>query len=275
MRAELSNGVIVYQSPRLLERQVIHGFSTRLGGISPSPFDSMNLGNPAGADRQDIVQNIAENYHRLLAALGLPGASQAWVNQVHGCDVAILRAEPQGEYAETLKSEIADRFHGQQSADAIVSDQANVAVVIRIADCVPILLAAADGRMVAAIHAGWRGVVAGVIERTIKTMEELGESPKGLVGAIGPAISKDFFHVGAEVADAFVQAKLGQAVICDQGAQYRVDLNLAVRSQLERSGVSQIDFGDHCTYRDSKEFFSHRRDHGVTGRMAAIISARA
>ena len=277
IRSIYSNGVAVYQSPGLLEMGVKHAFSTRIGGISSPPFDFLNLGNPAGSDRQDTAANITENYHRLLAGLNLPAAARAWVQQVHGCGVAVLD-EPSGGQphspGDTVAPEIPPEFQGALAADAIICCRPNVVATIRIADCVPILLAADHGRVVAAVHAGWRGVAANIVSHTIRRLNQMGIKPVEVTAAIGPAIGPDFFMVNRDVTTALLQADLARAVIHHPGRQDCVDLKLAVQLQLQRCGVLRVDCGDYCTYRNAAEFFSHRRDRGLTGRMAAVIASR-
>ena len=149
-----------------------HAFSTRIGGVSTGPFASLNLGNPPTAE-QDPVDNVQENYRRLKAALGCPAAMpRAWVKQVHGGLVELIDLEGENEYGETLESEIRDRFSGQISADGLVCVVPGVLLTVRVADCVPVLLASDDGRAVAAVHAGWRGVVGQVLAKAVRTLHE-------------------------------------------------------------------------------------------------------
>jgi YfiH family protein len=273
-RIEHSNGVVYYRSPLLHESGVVHGFSTRIGGVSREPFQSMNLGNPSGCEQQDTQANLQENYQALQDAIGASRMLRAWVHQVHGRMVELLEHEPESEYGETLEAEIRDRYNGQLQADAIVTAEPNVLLTIRIADCVPILLASQDGRIVGAAHAGWRGIVGNVIDKTVRTMHEQGAAPESLVAAIGPCISVENFEVGEEVAAEFARHDLGQAVQSQPGRKPHIDLQLAAKAQLERSGVTRIDGNELCTFRDAAEFYSHRRDNGITGRMAAVIACR-
>lgn len=152
----------------------------------------------------------------------------------------------------------------------MVADGPGRLLCIRVADCVPVLLASADGRQVAAVHAGWRGIVAGVIEAAVAQMQ--GE----LLAAVGPSIGVRHFEVGEEVASVFDAAFVRR----DLGDRPHVDLKAAVRDRLEAAGVEAIDLAGACTYADADDFFSHRRDvtHGGmpdTGRMAALVVAAA
>jgi YfiH family protein len=249
-----TNGLVYYASPLLERINIPHCFSTRIGGISPAPFDSLNLGNPSGTEIVDEYERIYENYRKLQRAIGRPNHERIWVHQVHGGDV--MRAPcPSGA-----------------KADALVCDDPSKLIAVRVADCVPILLSSNDGKIVAAIHSGWRGVIAGVVRNAIEAMRI---PPADILAAIGPCIGFDAFEVGGEVLDAFTQTFGDNAPIKrrDDGKGY-VDLRRAVEVQLQQAGIplQQIDTTDRCTHRDADEFFSHRRDRGITGRMAAMIA---
>jgi len=259
------DNVVYYASPSLSATGVPHAFSTRLGGVSEPPFDSMNLGTVGTGDAgvQDSLENLRTNQRRLRAAIGCESRESCNVHQVHGAGV--LTARP-GEV-----------FANGRKADAIVSDDPARVVGVKYADCVPILLAAPTGRAVAAVHAGWRGVIAGVLPAAIAKLVEVGRCGAGeLIAAVGPCIGFDHFEVGPEVLEAFVARFGAAAPIRRLGEKGRVDLAEAVRRQLIEAGLSgdRIDTTDRCTFRDFGEFFSHRRDRGVTGRMAAFIGAR-
>lgn len=253
------DGVGYYVSPLLCRVGVAHAFSTRVGGVSSGPFDSLNLGNPKGCPVQDDVGHIQENYRRLCGAAGLPDRPIHRVHQVHGCAVARVSS--------------GDAPDADLEADALISEDPACILSVRIADCVPILLASEDGRAVAAVHAGWRGVVAGVVGSALRKLNHGGRC----LAAIGPCISGEAFEVGPEVVGEFRRV-FGDAAPIAPGSNGKahIDLRRAVQLQLRAAGLSeeQIDTTDRCTYRDAEEFFSHRRDNGVTGRMAALIAAR-
>jgi YfiH family protein len=231
--------------------------------LSPAPFDSLNLGNPSGCDVQDDYERIYENYRLLQSAIGCADRTRCWVHQVHGG--AVVRA---------MRGE---SFESGAKADAIVSDDIEKIVAVRVADCVPVLLAGNDGRIVGAVHSGWRGVIAGVVPNAVSTMRECGCEVDSIVAAIGPCIGEDAFEVGPEVVEQFERA-FARDVPARRtpDGKGRVDLRRAVKTQLLRAGVSEdrIDTTDRCTYRDRDEFFSHRRDNGITGRMAALIAPK-
>lgn len=258
---------VLLTSPLLASCGIPHAFTTRQGGFSTGLFDSLNFGNPSdlAAERRDPASRIALNKEAALLATGMAGREFVEVHQVHGDTVHVVRAGSTTHAGpETTK------------ADAIVSDDAGRAVAVRVADCTPVLIATADGRMVAAVHAGWRGVVSGVACRTVEAMMRLGASPEELVAAIGPCISEPEFEIGPEVVEAF-RAAFGAATPHARdvaGGKGRADLQGALRTSLEGRGVRRIDTIARCTVRNPSLFFSHRRDHGATGRMAAFIGAK-
>ncbi len=265
-RKFLNESMVVYQSPLLAQVGVAHAFTTRLGGVSAAPFDSLNLG-VAEADRPGAV---AENGRRLRASLGCAGHELITVSQVHGCQMHVP-PDPRTEVpAAATRSAV--------EADAILSDRPDALLMIRVADCVPVLLADVSGQYIAAIHAGWRGLVAGVIPQTVEALRRrFGLAGGDLRAAIGPCISAAHFEVGPEVAQAFVQAGLEHVVVAVDGhPRPHIDLSQAAFAQLRGAGVQarDIDASDRCTFRDQEEFYSHRRDAGRTGRQAAVIARR-
>jgi YfiH family protein len=225
-------------------------FTTRLGGASLAPWDSFNLGAHVG----DSPPHVTANRARLRELLELPG-EPAWLNQVHGVDVADLDAAPPA--AVPL------------AADAAVSGAAGRACVIMVADCLPVLFASRDGRRIGAAHAGWRGLAAGVLERTFGA---LGVPAGELTAWLGPAILQSNFEVGDEVRDAFVRADAGAAAYFSANARgrWQADLVGLARRRLAALGVPEVAGGQWCTFADRQRFFSHRRD-GRGGRMAALI----
>lgn len=255
-------GVVHYVSPLLGGAGVIHGFSTRIGGVSSEPFNSLNLGNPQGAELQDDWDRIGENYKRFQRAIGAAGKERCWVHQVHGGDVVFVRR--------------GHEFSNGARADAMICDDPNRLLTIRIADCVPILIASHDGAVVAAVHAGWRGVIGGAVPNTIRELRRFTTKP--LLAAIGPCISATSFEVGPEVIAQFEEhfPDMPGLTQRNEGGKGHINLRLAVQTQLQRGGIGadQIDSMVGCTYRDAEEFFSHRRDKGLTGRLAALIAPK-
>ena len=192
----------------------------------------------------------------LLGLLGRPEAKLVGLRQVHG-DL-VRRAE------DTVPLPPLE-------GDALVSERRDRALAVRAADCVPVLLASPDGGTVAAVHAGWRGLVAGVLPRAAESMAGAGGVA---VAAIGPCLSLERFEVGPEVAAAFDAADLADTVLRRPGRRPHVDLRRAARLQLARAGASHVDVSDRCTWNDREDFYSYRRDGGLRGRLAALIAPR-
>lgn len=246
---------------------VPHGFSTRAGGVSRGPFDSLNFGSPSDLppERKDPAENLRENWARLLGVIGAGGRRVLHVHQVHGAAVRVVRP---GEAAEP-----------GFKADALVTDDVGAVAEVRVADCVPVLMASADGRVVAAVHAGWRGVIEGAARAAAEAMCGLGA--EGLVAAVGPCISVEHFEVGPEVIAEFERVFGSRAPVRahrDAGAVRAgkgfVDLKAALRMQLAEAGVVEVEVLPHCTVGEPGLFFSHRRERGVTGRMVGVIGPR-
>ena len=260
-------GVVTLESPLLAGAGFAHAFSTRNGGVSAAPFDTLNLQStqanariPEG-DPRDLDQNIRENHARFAAAAGLArDAVVADLSQVHSCSVA--RA--------------VDALAARVPADAVTSPRGGCAVLIRVADCVPVLIADRSTGHVAAVHAGWRGVVSGIVPAAVHALRALGVDPSRAVAAVGPCISATHFEIGPEVADALIAADLAACVVAPgvHGPKHHADLVAAVALQLARAGLAResIDAGPPCTYADRSRFFSYRRDGVASGRLAAIIA---
>lgn len=258
------DGVIFYASEKLERLGVRHAFSTRIGGISPPPFNSLNLGNPSGSPVQDDYDRIWANYGRLTTSIGCGAEPPLRVHQVHGREVATVQSQRM--------------FDTDCKADALVSDDDRRVISVRTADCTPVLISSGDGTIVAAVHAGWRGIVAGVIPAALKRMKQLHPDSQtaNFVAAIGPCIGPEAFEVGPEVLAEF-ESIFGSAPPISRrtGGKGTVDLRAAARRQLLAAGLREenIDTTDRCTVTHEDEFFSHRRDRGITGRMAAVIAA--
>jgi polyphenol oxidase len=255
VRRESESNVVWYESPLLAAAGVPHAFSTRLGGVSRPPFDSLNFGNPAG-EMQDPAVNIDANYARLLQAIGAPDRKVHRVHQVHGGQIVSVPCD------------------NNCKADGIIVTDPALFASVRTADCVPVLLATQDGSAAAAVHAGWRGVVAGVVIRAVDALRGL-RPGAAILAAIGPCIGRDAFEVGPEVVEAFVRAD-GLPVGETARGKAHIDLRAAIAVQLQHHGVEreQMEISDRCTVRDRSEFFSHRRDNGITGRMVSLIGPR-
>jgi YfiH family protein len=219
--------------------------TTRAGGISSTPYDSLNLGDHVG----DVPLAVAHN--RMLLNTLLP-SEPVWLEQAHGTLVA------NADHASCLPQ-----------ADACIARHHAAVCVVMTADCLPVLLCDKQGSVVGAAHAGWKGLAAGVIEATVQEMKV---APQNLMGWLGPAISQDAFEVGDEVRAAFVtaQPQAASAFIPGSHGKWFADLYALARLRLNALGITQIYGGDYCTYREREYFFSYRRD-GATGRMGTFI----
>jgi polyphenol oxidase len=226
--------------------------STRAGGVSAPPFDGLNLGRSGGDD----PAAVAENRRRFEAALGVP---TIYLSQVHGTRVVRLPAD------------------GAHEADAAITTEPGIACAVMVADCLPVLFAAPQGRGVGAAHAGWRGLAAGVLEATAQALADAAACRTDeLIAWLGPCIGARQFEVGAEVLEAFGPAAAGRFVPRprpDGSARWLADLPGLARDRLAGLGIERISGGAWCTVEDASRFFSFRRDR-VTGRMAAAVWLR-
>lgn len=219
-------------------------FTDRVGGVSSGPFAALNLGGSVGDD----PACVSDNRRAVAEMVGCTGL--AFARQVHGRDVALLRAIPEHPPA----------------ADAIVTDQPGLAISVQVADCVPVLLADLAAGRVAAVHAGWRGVAADVVGATLEQM-----SPLGPVQAwIGPAICPACYEVSVEVRDE-VAEQVPEAAAQTRSGTPAVDVRAGVLAQLRRHGIDAELIGG-CTFEDP-QLFSYRRD-TTTGRQAGVIVMR-
>jgi len=255
VRLERTHDIPVWTSP-LLDNVpgVRHAFTTRGGGGSIEPYSSMNLSLSVGDDAGAVGVNRAA----LAGVLGVDAALIRLQTQVHGADVLPVPSDPNAPPVE---------------GDAFFTAQAGLPAVVGVADCVPVLLAAEDGRAVAAVHAGWRGAVAGVVRSTIGVLHrQHGVSPEELRAAVGPAIGLCCFEVGGDVAEQF-----DDRFVLRAGDRPHVDLSAYVESELTSAGIADahIDRADVCTKCRADLCFSHRGSGGTTGRMVGIIVRNA
>lgn len=223
--------------------------TTRAGGVSAPPFESLNVGLSTGDDPQAVLEN-----RRRLSAL-LP-REPAWLKQIHGASVV------NAEHVAGTPLE----------ADASVATTAGVVCAIQIADCLPVLFCDREGTLVAGAHAGWRGLAAGVIDNTVAAMSSAGARVERLMAYIGPGIGPRAFEVGDDVREAYVSRDSGtQSAFAAHGpGKWLADLPVLTRRALARCGVTAVYGGNLCTYSDPERFYSYRRDK-ITGRMVALI----
>ncbi len=223
--------------------------TTRSGGVSRGPYATMNLGRHTADD----ANCVAENERRLAAFLPSP---PVWLDQVHGAAVAVLGA---GTVAAA------------KTADAAVTRERGIVCAVLVADCLPVLLADRHGSVVGVAHAGWRGLVAGVVEATVAALGNLGAGTNELVAWLGPAIGPAAFEVGADVRGALLarDAALAQCFVPHNDGKWLADLYAIARNRLAIAGVTQVGGGGYCTRTDATRFFSYRRER-ASGRMAAL-----
>ena len=231
--------------------------STRNGGVSQKPFDSLNLGDHVGDQLTDVLANRAIFADKL-------ATEPLWLRQTHSTIVST----PQSRLASQAEP---------ITADASVTNNPDEVLVIMTADCLPVLFTNSSGTVVGAAHAGWRGLCAGILENTVAQLLILADNknPDDLMAWLGTAIGPEAFEVGEDVVSAF--AGSGTAVpvnsfmaIPNKPGKYLADIYQLAKGRLEACGIQSISGGQYCTVRDQAQFFSYRRD-GQTGRFASAI----
>lgn len=244
-----------YHKPAIFQPFVslIAAESTRHGGVSPVPYAELNLGKSTG----DLLENVLENRRIFCESLGIHWEDIAFSFQVHGNEVLV--ANQAGQY---------------QGYDAIITNQPNVFVAVSIADCTPILIYDAKNQAVAAIHAGWRGTVSGIVAKSLQLMyANFGTQASNCFAYVGTCIDECSFEVGNEVAEHFADTfKRFDAA----KQKYFVDLKAANQAQLLEFGIpaDQIGVSPYSTIQHYEDYFSHRLQKGVTGRMMAVIGLK-
>lgn len=227
--------------------------STRKNGHSQAPFASFNTALHVGDDVDHVLQNRADLIHEI-------GFPIQWLNQVHGTGLLDLRS---------VSDEVI-------TADAVITSVSGIVCAVQTADCLPVLLCDQQGTQVAAVHAGWRGLAAGIISKTITAFNAPG---KELQAWLGPAISREYFEVGKEVREAFApwakqldieMNELDSAFTAGREDKYMADLYHLARLELHKQGVNRVYGGQYCTWKNADRFYSYRRE-GMTGRITTAI----
>lgn len=256
------NGVRYYTFDVLDEAGVFHAVITRRGGVSPPPWESLNVGNTVGDDSQ----RVSENRRRAFEALGRSLDSLYDVWQVHGAEI-VCAAAPRGPVG------------GHLQADGILSDCIGITIFMRFADCVPIFLYDPRREAVGLVHAGWQGTVEGAAFHAVRRMRECyGTRPQDILAAIGPSIGAHHYEVGPEVV-AQVEGVFGEEASGllqpssggEQDGRAYFDLWQANRLLLERAGVHTVEVAAICTACHLEDWYSHRGEGGRTGRFGAMI----
>ena len=226
----------------------VHAWSTfRAGGVSEAPYDQLNLADHVGDDKHAV----SRNRQLLKQSLALP-AEPCWLEQVHGIDVI--------EASTAMENNV---------ADGSFTSKPGCVCVVMTADCLPVLLCDKQGTVIAAVHAGWRGLLQGVIPAAVEKLQVPNDQ---ILAWLGPAIGPQSFEVGREVKEAFLDADLnnGGAFLPSTTGHFVANLYQLAELQLKRLGINEVYGQKWCTYQDKAHYFSYRRD-GVTGRMASLI----
>jgi hypothetical protein len=248
-----SDGIVTYHFESLAVEGLVHTVFTRIGGVSREPFDTLNVGRTVGDDEAAV----AENHARVYQHLGLGAAQVTSPRQIHSNRVTAVGGAQAGSLVP--------------DSDGLATATPGVGLLLRFADCQPILLYDPIRHALALVHAGWRGVAQGIARRAVETMvQAFGSRPGDLLAGLGPAIGPCHYIVGDKVA-----AAMGYVLTDWSGAmsplgedQWRLDLSAANAQQLAAEGVRQIELANLCTACHHDEFYSHRADDGHTGRFA-------
>ena len=239
--------------PRLAQiSRVTAAFSTRHGGVSGGPFESLNLGAKTGDD----PARVRENRQRFFGSFGVDVEQVARAEQVHGAAVTSI-----------------DRAGRVDGVDGLVTRVPDVALAIATADCAAVLLVDPTARVVGACHSGWRGTQQNIARNTVSQMVRLGAEPERLLAYVSPCISADRFEVGEEVATQFDAKYVSHP---DEGGRPHVDLKAVIRDQLLEEGLNadEIEVSPLCTFERTDLFYSYRAESGSTGRMMGFIMLR-
>jgi hypothetical protein len=249
----------VLVADHLLERGVVAAFTSRAGGFGAAPYDSLNLGLRVGDD----LRTALRNRRRVATVLSVAGLPWVTVRQVHGATVVRARRELLGQGPPEATPPLAE-------ADGIVTDQPGLLLAVLTADCVPVLLADPAAGVAGAVHAGWRGLAAGVLEAGVAAFAGAGADLGASVALVGPAIGPCCYQVGPEVAEA-VGDRYPAAPATTREGTLAIDTTAAAVQALERAGVGAVRAARECTAHQPERFFSYRRD-GVTGRQAGVVA---
>jgi YfiH family protein len=250
-------GILYCQFESLLSPELFHGVFSRMGGVSPAPWESLNLGGTVGDSRE----NVSENLKRLLAVSGFTHDQLVQVRQIHSNDVIFAKTPEDAE----------------RKGDAIVTNRPGLLLLMRFADCVPVLFFDPVKRAIGIAHAGWMGTLNGVVVEVIhKMVSEFGSSPDQINVGIGPSIGPDHYLIGTDVIEKAKRAfpdKFEQVLIEDSDG-VKLDLWRANEFLMEEVGIEQIEIAGICTGCDTQNWFSHRAENGKTGRFAGVIGLR-
>ncbi len=258
-------GVSLQISPALEKAGVLHGFTTRWGGASEGIYASLNL----GGNRGDDPERVRENYRRVCAALGVDMGKLVFSSQVHA---DVVRPVTLADAGKGLDRRV------DYDADGLITDLPGITLVVFGADCLTVLLCDPARRVIAAVHAGWRGTALGITARAVEAMvRDYGCERARIIAALGPCISRCCFETGPEVPEAMTAALGEEAlpyILELGGGKYKVDLKGLNALWLKHSGVltTKIDISPDCTLCSPDKYWSHRYTKGERGSQAALIS---
>ncbi len=261
------NGVGYLCAPLLEEKNIVHAFTTREGGVSEGSLSSLNL----GLGRGDKPEHVAENYRRICGVLGVNPQTCIMAKQVHSNKVQVVGLHDAGKGISKPEE--------RMEVDGLVTNVSGLPLAVFYADCVPILLYHEKTHCLAAVHAGWRGTVGGIAGNAVQVMQETyGAEPAEILAAVGPSIGPCHFEVGAEVAEEFCHNGFQEQVrkSAAQSDKYNVNLWESNRQVLLEAGVlpEHVNVAKECTVCHTNRYFSHRGLGADTGRMALIAALR-
>ena len=260
----LSNDIWIGTFQSFEQAAIKHGISTRLGGVSSKPYSSLNLGLHTGDDKEKVIKN-----RRAFArAVGVDPIRLTTAEQVHGDAVFIVGEEHAGlgaaEYSKAIRG-----------TDALITNIPNLPLILFFADCVPVLIADPVRRAVGISHAGWKGTVAAIAAKTVKAMENAyGTKPSDCIAGIGPSIGQCCYEVDEAVMNRLKSFSYWSELVISKEERWQLNLQEANRRQLIEAGLKpeSISVSNVCTCCNVELFFSYRAEHGLTGRIGAIIS---
>lgn len=258
------NGLKYLTIPSFVEAGgVVCAFSTRVGGVSSAPFDTLNFSKK----REQNDENFYENMKRFASAADFNYERSVAINYAHSAVLYRVGSDDAGRGITKENVPI--------PCDGLYTDEIGLPVISFHADCVPLFFYDPKGRCVAVCHAGWRGIVGHMAKNAVSSLVSLGSRVSDILAAIGPCISSENYEVGSDVADIFISEFGNESVEYRNGGTY-LDLAAACVSDLTSSGINpyNITVSGLCTYKESDLFFSHRRDNGRTGSMAAVLQLK-
>jgi YfiH family protein len=255
-----ADGLRFFQFESLLDPNFDHAILTRHGGVSPAPWNSLNYGRTVGDNDAHVTNNISRG-------LGVTGRELAQVFDVW-----------QVHSATVIRADEPNLAGGHLKADAIITNRPGVTLMMRFADCVPVMIYDPQHRAAGVAHAGWLGTVRGIVAELVRRMQsEYQSRPENLLAGIGPSIGPDHYPVGEDVVDQFQAAYGDQASnhLHTNGGETHLDLWSANEAQLRAAGVNSIEIAEICTACNLQDWYSHRGENGMTGRFGAHLAIRS